>query len=211
MIVKGNKPIFFNLHSSFAISEGDTEEDNFSIRKGACFSSSGGEAFSIEDGDIELDKIEAGKSVHLGIRRDKASFNPVEARLYYEEEKERKKGDSESAWTWFKLIDENGSIGALDNDILLTKPIERGIGQKDFFIFEEYQNETILKFSHHVEDLGRTLKTLTPSQQGESVLIERTGGDHTLIPLRGEEKVVDTEEGTPIAIVSVEKRLVVVL
>ena len=211
MIVKGNKPIFFNLHSSFFISEGDAEEDDFSIRKGACFSSSEGEAFSIEDADIQLDKIEAGKSLHLGIRRDKTTFNPVEARLYYGEEKEDKKGDEENAWTWIKLIDEDGSIGALDNDILLAKPIEREIGQKDFFIFEEYENETILKFSHHVEDLGRTLKTLTPSQQGESVLIEKTGGGHILIPLIGEEKVVNKEEATPIAIVNIEKRLIVPL
>ncbi len=205
MIVKGNKPIFFNLHSSFAISEGDTEEDNFSIRKGACFSSSGGEAFSIEDGDIELDKIEAGKSVHLGIRRDKASFNPVEARLYYGEEKESKKEDEENAWTWVELIDEDGSISSLDNDIILPKANNEPSRSFNFFL-EEHDDQIVVKIS---DNFGRTA-ILEPSKGGDFVIIEDENRRYKLKPLASQ-LLIENNAELPVAIVNTEKRLIVPL
>tara|TARA_Y100001938_G_scaffold150073_1_gene239493 strand:+ start:2979 stop:3593 length:615 start_codon:yes stop_codon:yes gene_type:complete len=204
MIVKGNKPIFFNLHSSFKIAKGDFESEDSSIRNGCCFSPFEGEAFSIEGGDIELNKIKPKKSVHLGIRRDSISFKPVEARLYYGEEKEEKKGDKENAWTWIELIGKDGSISSLDNDILFTKLTEEE--EKSHFIFEEYENETILKFSHN-----GVLQTLTVREEEEGVIIQDLVGNTSLIPFEDEEVVIDSETEAAIAIVSVKKRLVVAL
>lgn len=205
MIVKGNKPIFFNLHSSFFISEGDAEEDDFSIRRGACFSSSQGQAFSIENGDIQLDKIEAGKSLHLGIRRDRTTFNPVEARLYYGEEKEDKKRDEENAWTWIKLIDEDGSIGALDNDIILPKATDEPSRSINFFL-EEHDDQIVVKVS---DNFGRT-ETFEPSKGGDSVIIRDENRRFKLQPLKGE-LLMDNDGELPVAIVSIDEKLIVPL
>lgn len=150
MIINRSTNNFIILNSSFTPSvsfeEVDgKEEGRFRIEEGAVLSNASGDGFVSARTTGEFKE----EPVFLGITTSKkfAIQSPTGAAIYTNSERLEKKTDDEDFWTWVEIIDADGGVTTLKDDIVLPEEfVYNGRGgaiRVSFEVYDEGDEEEI--------------------------------------------------------------------
>jgi len=214
MIVNNNEPNFTFITSSFTANEdlvGNPIKEIITFHSGACLSTSKGEsvilsgAFGFENGGIGSLAGTVDDKFYLGIS-SALSGSLTGIGLFNSEKREEKNAENESFWTWLELFNTGQHIG-LDTDIIFDPPIEFSFN--NYGAFEEYDKESIFKFSYKEE--GEFISQIFQEESGDLVFFEEKSSQGEEYKIESLDSYQTGDKKTEMGLINFEERLITLL